>query len=40
MNRKNVVRLGFIIIAIVAVLLTLHFGGGWAVETFKEMHGM
>lgn len=40
MNRKKVVRIGLVLIVIVLVLLTLHLGGGWLIETFKDMHGM
>ncbi len=40
MTHTKAVRIGFILIAIVLFLLTLHFGGGWLFETFKEMHGM
>ncbi len=40
MNQTKAVRIGLILVAIVLILLTLHLGGGWLVETFKEMHGM
>ncbi len=40
MNRKRLTQLGIALILLVVIGLALHFGGSWAVETFKEMHGM
>jgi hypothetical protein len=39
-NRKRLMQVGVLILVLIALALTVHFGGGWAVDTFKEMHGM
>jgi hypothetical protein len=40
MNRKRIIQVGVVLLVIMVVALTIHFGGAWAVDTFKEMHGL
>lgn len=40
MNRKRIIQIGLVVVIIVVIMGSLHLGGPWVVETFKEMHGL
>ena len=39
-NRKKAIQVGLLIFTVLLILLLVYVGGGWVIETFKEMHGM
>lgn len=39
-NRKQLTQISIGIVVILLIIAFIMFGGSWAVDTIKEMHGM